>query len=657
MGKFEKLFEPGRIGKLSIRNRIVMAPMGIIGLTEPDGKLLQRAIDYYAERAMGGVGLIVTGLFLPILDIEFGPLKKQGFSFIPRVDSPDVIPKLSELTDSVHKYGAKIAVQLTAGFGRVLNPHLLALLGMDTTIGASAVPNVWDQKVISRELTTEEVEALVGSFGTAAEIIKSSGFDAIELHGHEGYLMDQFTTSLWNKRKDKYGGDLDGRLRFSLEIISNIKEKAGKDFPVIYRYAINHYLEDGRGVEESLEIARRLEKAGVDALHVDAGCYDNWYWPHPPIYQPPGCMIDMAETAKKVVRIPVIGVGKLGYPELAERVLKEKKADFVAIGRSLLADAEWPLKVKEGRLEDIRPCIGCQDGCLARITVGAYISCAVNPATGNEKEFTIDRAEKPKSVLVAGGGIAGMEAARVAALRGHKVTLYEKRDKLGGHLIEGSVPPFKHDLELLRNYYVTVLRKLGVETVLGKEVTPKLAQEMKPDVVIVATGSTSIVPEIAGIEKDKVVSAIDLLLGKKKAGSRVVVVGGGLVGCETAIYLTQKGKKVTIVEMLEEIIPDVFEANRQNLFKMLAENGVTVLTNTNLVRVTDDRAVVISRFRRYEAKLPADTIVIAMGLKPERGLVKAFEGKVKELHVIGDCEGPGRIMDAVWGAFLTVRLI
>jgi 2-enoate reductase len=657
MNKIEKLFEPAKIGKLSIRNRIVMAPMGIIGLTEPDGKILQRAIDYYVERAKGGVGLIVTGLFLPILDIEFGPLKKQGFSFIPRVDNPDVIPLLSELTDSVHRHGAKIAIQLTAGFGRVLNPHLLALLGMDTTIGASAVPNVWDQKVITRELTTEEVETLVGSFSTAAEIVKSAGFDAIELHGHEGYLMDQFTTSLWNKRKDKYGGDLDSRLRFSLEIIRNIKEKAGKDFPVIYRYAINHYVEGGRGVEESLEIARRLEKAGVDALHVDAGCYDNWYWPHPPIYQPPGCMVDMAETAKRVVRIPVIAVGKLGYPELAERILKEKRADFVAIGRSLLADPEWPLKVKEGRPEDIRPCIGCQDGCLARITIGAYISCAVNPATGNEKEFTIAQAEQPKSVLIVGGGIAGMEAARVAALMGHKATLYEKRDRLGGHLIEGSVPPFKHDLELLRDYYVTMLGKLGVKTVLGKGVTPKLVQEMKPDVVIIATGSTPIIPEIPGIDKDKVVSAIDLLLGRKKAGGRVVVAGGGLVGCETAIYLAQNGKRVTIVEMLDEIIPDVFEANKQYLYKMLAENGVSVLTNTNLVRVTDDSAVVINQFRRYEAKLPADTIVIAMGLKPERGLVKALEGKVKELHTIGDCEGPGRIMDAVWGAFMTMRSI
>ncbi len=657
MNRMQKLFQPGRIGKLSIRNRIVMAPMGLIGLTEPDGRILQRAIDYYTERAKGGVGLIVTGLFLPILDIESGPLKKLGISLIPRVDSPDVIPLLRELTDSVHRYGAKIAIQLTAGFGRVLNPHLLALIGIDTTVGPSAMPNVWDLKVITRELTTEEVEAIVRSFITAAEIVKAAGFDAVELHGHEGYLMDQFTTSLWNKRKDKYGGDLDGRLRFSLEIIRNIKEIAGKDFPVIYRYAINHYIEGGRGVEESLEIARRLEKAGVDALHVDAGCYDDWYWPHPPIYQPPGCMVDMAEKAKRVVGIPVIAVGKLGYPELAERILREEKADFVAMGRSLLADPEWPLKVKEGRLEDIRPCIGCHDGCLARVISGAAISCAINPATGNEKEFTVTLAEKPKSVLVVGGGIAGMEAAMVAALRGHGVTLYEKRDRLGGHLIEGSVPAFKSDIKLLNDYYTTQLGKLGIKIELRKEVTPELVQKMKPDVAIIATGSTMIVPEITGIEKSIVVSAIDLLLGRKKAGERVVIAGGGLIGCETAIYLAQQGKRVTIVEMLEEIIPDVFEANKQYLFKMLAENGVNVLTNTNLVRVKDDGAVVINQFRRYEAKLPADTIVIAMGLKPERGLVKALEGKVKELHTIGDCEGPGRIMDAVWGAFNITRTL
>jgi 2-enoate reductase len=349
---------------------------------------------------------------------------------------------------------------------------------------------------------------------------------------------------------------------------------------------------------------------------------------------------------------------KLGYPELAESVIWEGKADFVALGRPLLADPEWPLKAKEGRLDDIRPCIGCHDGCLGRMFTGGHLSCAVNPACGNERELSIRPAEKPKSVLVAGGGVAGMEAARVAALRGHEVTLYEKGDGLGGgHLIEGSVPEFKRDLGLLKDYYTTQIGKLGVRLELGKEVTPEIVEEMKPDMVIVATGSTSIVPDVPGIEKDKVVSAIDLLLGKKESGKTILVVGGGLVGCETAVYLAQQGKSVTVIEMMGEIIPDVFEANKQYLLKMLAENYVNVLTDTSLGRITDEGAIVVNKRRRYEAEVKADTVILAMGLKPERELVKALKGKVPELHAIGDCKRTRKIMNAVQNAFNTMRLI
>jgi len=652
MSEMTKLFEPGRIGGLTIKNRIAMAPMGLFGLVESDGSISQRGIDYYVERAKGEVGLIITGICLPTLDIEFGGMGGEA-GFLFRADGPHVLPRLRELVEAVHVYGAKIAVQLTAGFGRVIHPMLVP-----QPVGPSVLPNVWKLNVMTRELTTEEVERLAGSFGDAAQIMKEAGVDAVELHGHEGYLMDQFMTSLWNQRTDKYGGDLEGRLRFVLEIIEAIKGRAGKDFPVIFRYAIKHYIEGGRDVEESLEIAQRLEKVGVDALHVDAGCYDNWYWPHPPNYQPPGCMVDMAEAVKKVVKIPVITVGRLGYPELAESVIKDGKADFVALGRPLLADPEWTLKAKEGRLDDVRPCIGDQDGCIgAAATRGAYLSCAVNPACGNEKELMITPVDKPGSVLVVGGGVAGMEAARVAALRGHRVTLCEKSDRLGGHLIAASVPEFKHDLEWLREYYQTQIGKLGVRVELGKEVAPKLIEEMKPDVVIVATGSAPIVPDIPGIESEKVVTAIDLLLGKKEAGETVVVVGGGLVGCETAVYLAQKGKRVTIVEVLGRIIPDVFEANRQHLFKMLAENGVCVLTDASLGRVTEEGAVVVNKRRRYQADLKADTVVLAVGLKPEIDLAKALEGKMAEIHSIGDCHEPRKILDAVWDAYNTVRVI
>ncbi|MFC2039515.1 FAD-dependent oxidoreductase, partial [Chloroflexota bacterium] len=643
--------------RLTIKNRIAMAPMGLLGLVESDGRISQRGIDYYVERARGEVGLIITGFLVPTLEIEFRGIEERGRSLF-RADSRQVIPRLRELAEAVHVYGAKIAVQLSAGFGRVVLPKFVP-----QPVAPSVVPNVWDLRVMTRELTTEEVERLIRSMVNAAEILSEAGIDAVELHGHEGYLMDQFMTSLWNKRTDKYGGNLEGRLRFVLEIIEGIKGKAGADFPVIFRYAIDHYIEGGRDVEESLEIAQHLEKAGVDALHVDAGCYDNWYWPHPPNYLPPGCMVDMAEAVKKVVKIPVITVGRLGYPELAESVIREGKADFVALGRPLLADPEWMLKAKEGRLDDIRPCIGDHDGCMGRAgrqmvrMRGLYISCTVNPACGNERELMIKPAEKPKSVLVVGGGVAGMEAARVAALRGHQVTLYEKNDRLGGHLIAASVPEFKQDLKWLMDYYQIQLRKLSVRIDLRKEVTPKLIEEMKPDVVVIATGSTPIVPEIPGIEKGKVVTAIDLLLGRKDAGETVIVVGGGLVGCETAVYLGQKGKRVTVVEMLDTIIPDVFEANRQYLLKMLAENGVCVLTDSNLGRVTDEGAVIVNKRRRYQADLKADTVVLAVGLKPEESLARALEGKMSEIQCIGDCQEPRKIMDAVWGAYHVARVI
>jgi len=646
-----KLFEPGNIGRLSIKNRIVMAPMGIEGMVEPDGRISERAIDYYVERARGGTGLIITGLTKVEHVIERYLI--NSWSILPRVDTRIVMPRLNELVDAVHDYGAKISIQLTAGFGRVLSADMMRIV---QPVAPSELPCYWNPKVTTRELTTEEVEKLAKAFGNAAGMVADAGVDAIELHAHEGYLFDQFQTSLWNRRTDKYGGDLDGRLRFALEVIECIKNSAGKGFPVIYRYGIKHYMEGGRDVKESLEMAECLEKTGVDAIHADAGCHENWYWPHPTTYQSHGCMVDMAEAVKKVVKIPVVAVGRLGVPELAERVLREKKADFIALGRALLADPEWPVKVKEGRLDEIRPCIGDHDGCFRRILESKRLSCTVNPAVGNEREFRITPAEKPRSVLIVGGGVAGLEAARVAALRGHKVTLYEKSSELGGHLIPGSVPEFKQDLKRLRDYLVTQIRKLGVKVELGKEVTPGLIEKMKPKVVIVATGSTPIIPDIPGVEKDKVVTAVDLLLGKKDVGEDVIVVGGGLVGCETAAYLAKKGKRVTTLEMLEDIAVDLFHANREHLLRMLNEGHVNVLTRTNLMEITDEGVIVMDK--QWKKKMiKADTVVLALGLRSERKLLIDLEGKVPELHALGDCVEPRKILHAIWEAFRIVRQI
>jgi len=642
-----KLFEPGKIGKLSIKNRILMCPMGVGGLEEPQGGLSQRGIDYYVARAKGGTGLIITGLTRVSREIE-PPLEDKLI-----IDSKTCVTWLNELAEAVHDYGAKIAIQLTAGLGRVATLDLLKIAG---AVAPSALPAFEDPTIMTRELSTEEIERLVHAFEFSAEILRLAGIDAVELHGHEGYLFDQFITALWNKRTDKYGGDLEGRLRFPVEVIEAIKRGAGADFPVIFRFGLKHYIDGGREIEEGLEIARRLEAAGADAFEVDAGCYETWYWAHPPTTLPPGCMVDMAQMTKRVVKVPVIAVGKLGYPELAERVLQEGKADFICLGRALLADPEWPNKVKKGRLEDIRPCVGCHEGCLKRVFDVKYLSCAVNPATGMEREFTIKPAEKKKSVLVVGGGASGMEAARVTALGGHKVTLWEKGDVLGGNLIPASVPDFKQDYRRLINFLSTQIKKLGVTIEFAKEATAELILEMKPDVVFIATGSTSIVPEIPGVGKKMVVTAVDLLLGKREAGKSVVVVGGGLIGCETALYLAQKGKKLTIVEMLDGVMLDMYSANRMHLLKLLTDADVNILTETKCLEIRDNGITIADKYGK-RSTLEADTVVLAVGLKSNEGFLEALKDKIPEVYAIGDCVEPRKVINAIWEGFRTARLV
>ena len=310
--------------------------------------------------------------------------------------------------------------------------------------------------MLTRELSTGKIERLVNDFRLAARILRMAEIDAIQLHAHQGYLFDQFQTALWNPRADKYGGTLEARLTFALEVIEAVKRGSGDAIPIIYRFGLQHYLKEGRELEEGLEIARRLERAGVDALEVDAGCYETWYWPHPTAYQPPGCMVEMEARVKKTVNIPVASVGNLGHPELAESVLKEGKADFITLGKALLADPEWPNKVRENRWEDIRPCLGDNEGCLRRVGERKYISCTVNPATGMEREFALKPAKRGKSILVVGGGPGGMEAARVAAMKGHKVTLWGKGHVLGGNLVAASVPSFKRDYRRFIEYLSTI---------------------------------------------------------------------------------------------------------------------------------------------------------------------------------------------------------
>ncbi len=367
-------------------------------------------------------------------------------------------------------------------------------------------------------------------------------------------------------------------------------------------------------------------------------------------------MVDLAEKVKKVVKIPVIAIGRLQYPELAERVMLEGKADFIALGRALLADPEWANKVKEGRGEDICPCIDDQEGCRRRIHEGKYISCTVNPACGMEKDLAISRAEKKKRVLVIGGGPGGMEAAIVAALRGHAVILCEKNHALGGNLIPASAPDFKNDYKTLINYLSTQVKKHGVEIRLATEVTTELVSRMKPDVVFIATGAIPIIPEIPGIDNGKVATAIDVLLGRKQAGKSVVIIGGGTVGCETALHLAHNGKEVTIVEILESLAEDMYAVNRMHLLKLIVDASVKTLTATRVLEITNE-GIAIADKKNRKSTLEADTIILACGFKPNETLLKALSGKVSEVYTIGDCVEPRKIMDAIKEGFPLARLI
>lgn len=655
------LFEPIKIGKIEIKNKISMAPMGAFGLVDNEGCYNERAMNYYVERAKGGAGLIITS----ITKVENECDKvRPGILPVISINPGRFLMMSAEMTEKVHAYGAKIFLQLTAGFGRSGAPGTLLAA---QPVSASEVPNYWDPKVMCRALTTSEVEGIVKKFIEGAVIAKHAGFDGVEIHAvHEGYLLDQFAISMFNKRTDKYGGDLRGRLEFPIEIVQGIKAYAGRDFPVGLRYSIKScikdwrqgglpdedYAEKGRDVKEGLEAAKILEAAGYDELNADVGTYDAWYWSHPPVYQKDGLYLPYTKELKKVVKIPVIVAGKLGIPETAEKAIEDGAADMIGLGRPLLADAYWPKKVLAGHSERIRPCIGCHTGCLGRGFEAKPLCCAVNPSVGRENDYEIKPAGKVEDVMVVGGGVAGMEAARTAALRGHKVTLYESSGELGGEVIPGSVPDFKEEDRRLIAWYKNEMRELKIKLVLSTKVTEELVKEKKPDVLIIATGAKEIKIKLPGIEKDKVATAVEILNGRKKAGKDVLMVGGGLVGCETALYLAKQGKKVTIIEAKPEILSagkPVPHMNKIMLIDLLKKYNVKVITNSSLSEVTDDGAV-IADSNSQKQNISADTVIIAVGFKPDRELYNKLYGKVVNLYVVGDANHAANIMDAIWSA-------
>jgi 2,4-dienoyl-CoA reductase-like NADH-dependent reductase (Old Yellow Enzyme family)/thioredoxin reductase len=634
---YKKLFEPFQIGTMKLKNRIVLPPMGT-GYSE-GGKIGSRLIDYYEARARGGTGLIITEGIAP-------GVKCKGPRQLTLGDDQD-LNGWRELVKAVHQHGAKIAVQLHhAGYehrdGAFVQVAPSSLRVPSRMIGVMGG--------LPHELTGDEIGEIVQWFADSTKRAREVGIDAVEIHGAHQYIVASFLSSATNKRSDKYGGSLENKTRFLIEIIEAMRKAVGPDYPIWPRINVQEFgVEEGITLEETREVVTLAVKAGAAAVHASAyGAFS--YITTAPLPDTAAALVPLSEEVKKITSVPVIAVGRLDL-ETGEKALLEGKADLIAIGRRLIADPDLPNKTAEGRLDEIKTCIGCFE-CIERLgSRGEGLICTINPATGREGVHRIQPATQAKKVWVVGSGPAGMEAARVAALRGHKVTLLEKDQQLGGQLNIAAQPPNKGDILPWLNYLIHQLELTGVEIRLNNEVTPESITEEKPDAVILALGGVPLTPDIPGINGTQVVTAQDVLGGKKQTGQEVVVIGGGLVGCETAHYLAAKGKKVTIIEMLKRMAVEMGPMVRRRLMDGLKQYQVAMLAEAKCQEISAS-GVTVMMADGGKNLFPADTFVLAVGYQTNDHLFKTLQGRVAEVHCVGDASQPQGIMEAVRDGYL-----
>lgn len=660
--EYGKLFQPMKIAGIEVKNRVVMVAMGIHSkrLVNHDGSYTDDGNNYFIERAKGGVGLIVTGA----MQVQSMFEVSHDDTNIARAGQ-EYIDQMRPLTDGVHQYGSKIVIQLTAGSGRTSPPGLTT--GEPISAGDN-MPNVWKPDIIHRALTKDEIKVYIDGFAKGAKVAKEAGFDGVEIHAvHEGYLLDQFATGCFNNRTDEYGGSIENRLRFAKEILEAIKGSCGEDFPVLMRYSVRsmlkgfndgalpgeEYDEFGRDLEESKKVAKYLVEIGYDALDCDNGTYDSWFWPHPPVYMPEACNLEDVAAIKKEVDVPVICAGKMGNPDTAEKALEDGKIDAVGLARPLLADPEWVNKIQGGNREDVRPCIGCHVGCLGHLFQGKDMCCALNPAVCREKQMEFGAAEKKKKILVVGGGIAGMEAARVSALRGHEVQLVERTDRLGGVFIPASSMSFKKEDRELIKWYERQMNKLGVQVRLNETATENSIAAANADEVIFATGSGE--RRLGGVEgagNGNVITAIEALTKQKPIGNNVVIIGAGLTGIETAYDLVLEGKHVELVEMKDKILdmPSLCAANAMMLRQLMKYHKIPVYLNAKVDRIEEKEVVLTAP--EGEKKLPADTVIVSIGYTSEKSLYEALKEKGTSVHVIGDADKVANLENAIEEAYM-----
>jgi 2,4-dienoyl-CoA reductase-like NADH-dependent reductase (Old Yellow Enzyme family)/thioredoxin reductase len=639
----KKLFEPGRIGKLELKNRIVMAPMGTDSY-DAEGYVTDRAVNYYAERARGGVGLIITQSSQAT---RLGRAPGRAAAWDDRF-----IPGLARIAEAVHHQGGKIAWQILY-HGKLLLQWLDEIPDPEETrvFGPSAIP--WIKTGTAPLQATEgDVKYLIDDWAEAARRVKEAGFDAVEIHGAHGYSVTQWLSPRDNRRTDKYGGNPEKRARFACELISRTKEKVGPDFPVIFRFSGSDYMLGGITIEQSVVQAPLFVKAGADALHVSACEYESTQWQYLSYLFPDGAIVNLAEAIKKVVNVPVITVGKIWDPLFAEQILETGKADFIAMGRALLADPELPRKAKEDRLDDIRRCIYCCN-CLKRAptpefsgtSTPAYSktvwpSCTVNPSLLREEEFAIKPAASPKKVTVIGGGVGGMEAARVLAERGHQVSLYEKDSELGGQFKTAAQQKHKKGYLSFLEYQIKGLKKAGVKVFLDTEMTAEEVNKDKPDAVIVATGAVSKTLDIPGAGGKNVVQATDVITGKARVGRKILVIGGRLIAMEVALDLAEQGKNVVLAT--RRLLGGTEEPPEMNLFRELRNRlfnaGVRIFENSPVVEIRDEGAYIL--FHNEHVFLLAETLITAIGFRPDNSIIQELSEMGQRVYAIGDCVKP-----------------
>ena len=678
--KYEALFTPWKIGNVEIKNRIVMCPMGgtsLFGWFELGGCHFDKeAAKLFIERANNNVGLIIPGI-APLRDTFWGKWLWQN---------PKMFEELKEFMDEIHKTGAKLFVQLTAGMGRSWaitelvaplhrNKFTRALIKpvLDTNhelAAPSPQPNRWAHDIICPEMTKEQIHEIIEAFAKTAKLCRDAGVDGVEVHAvHEGYLLDQFAIEFFNKRTDEYGGNFENRYRFAVEVVKAIKESCGNDYPVSLRYSAvskmkgfcegampgEDYKEVGRDIEESEKAAKYLQDAGYDMLNADNGTYDSWYWCHPPMYMPQNCNLEEVAHIKKFVDIPVVCAGRM-EPDAGAKAIEEGKIDGVGVARQFLTDPEWITKIIEDRIEEIKPCICCHAGCFNFSSSKGHANtqdlidtmglsrCALNPKTMQSKKYNIKPAKKANKIAVIGGGIGGMEAAMVCAQRGHKVDLYEKSDKLGGVFIAAAAPSYKEkDRDLIAWYNREIKLYDAITVHMNTEVTD--ITSLGADEVIVATGSTANKIPVKGAEK--AIEAIDFLLDNSLAGDKVVVVGGGLTGCEIAYELYLQGKKPVIIEMQDDLIttPGVALANTSYLRDFFKTNNVPVYLESRTTEIRDNGVTIATKDGKT-IDIEADSVILSVGYKPA-----PLAEKAKHVHVIGDANKVGNLRTVIWGAW------